>query len=259
MPDSCPARVHSHLGSLRGRDSAPPERSARVKRVFLSVAFAPGSRNRLTEHDLERFPRDTLFDRVGRTLCHAGCLPRKELYEAWEVARRVRRLRRGGRVIDAAGGPGLLAHLMILLDDTSPEAIVVDPTLPPSGATLHAAMVRFWPRLERRVSFVARDVSQFEFASDDVVVSSHACGALSDRILERAIAARAVVAVLPCCHNLTTCETGPFAGWLDGPLAIDAMRAIRLEQSGYRVWTQIISADITPKNRLLMGAPWGLR
>lgn len=196
-----------------------------------------------------------MFDRVGRAICHAGCLPRKELYEAWEVARRVRRLRRGGRVVDAAGGSGLLAHLMILLDDTSPEAIVVDPTLPPSGATLHTALVRSWPRLERRVSFVARDVSQFALASDDVVVSSHACGALSDRILERAIAARALVAVLPCCHNLTTSETGPFAGWLDGPLAIDVMRAIRLEQSGYRVWTQTIPGDITPKNRLLMGVP----
>jgi hypothetical protein len=219
------------------------------------VVFAPGSRNRLTEHDLDRFPADTLFDRLGRTICQAGCLPRKELYEAWEVARRVRRLRRGGRVIDAAGGAGLLAHVMILLDDTSPEAIVVDPNLPPSGATLHTALVRSWPRLEQRVSFVARDVSQFELAADDVVVSSHACGALSDRILERATAARALVAVLPCCHDLTTCETGPFAGWLDGPLAIDVMRAIRLEQSGYRVWTQTIAAAVTPKNRLLMGAP----
>jgi len=224
--------------------------------VFLSVAFAPGSRNRLTEHDLDRFPGDTLFDRVGRVLCHAGCLPRKELYEAWEVARRVRRLRRGGRVIDAAGGAGLLAHLMILLDDTSPEAIVVDPTQPPSATTLHTALARSWPRLDRRVSFVASDISQFDLTSDDVVVSSHACGALSDRILERAIAARAVVAVLPCCHNLTTCETGPLAGWLDGPLAIDVMRAMRLEQSGYRVWTQTIPADITPKNRLLMGMPF---
>ena len=144
---------------------------------------------------------------------------------------------------------------MILLDDTSPEAIVVDPAQPPSSGTLHAALARSWPRLERRVSFVDRDVSQFELRADDVVVSSHACGALSDRILERAIAARAVVAVLPCCHDLTTCDTGPFAGWLDGPLAVDVMRAIRLEQSGYRVWTQSIAADITPKNRLLMGAP----
>ena len=144
---------------------------------------------------------------------------------------------------------------MLLLDDTSPEAIVVDPTLPASSATVHAALTRSWPRLEGRVSFVARDVSEFELTPGDVVVSSHACGALSDRILERAIAARAVGAVLPCCHDLATCETGPFAGWLDGPLAIDVMRAIRLEQNGYRVWTQTIAADITPKNRLLIGVP----
>ena len=144
---------------------------------------------------------------------------------------------------------------MIVLDDTSPEAIVVDPTLPPSGATLHAALAGVWPRLERRVSFVARDISQFELAPGDVVVSSHACGALSDRILERALGVRAFVAVLPCCHDLTTCERGALAGWLDGPLAIDVQRAVRLEQCGYRVWTQTIAADITPKNRLLMGAP----
>ncbi len=221
----------------------------------MSVAFAPGSRNRLTEHDLDRFPGDTLFDRVGRAICHAGCLPRKELYEAWEVARRVRRLHRGGRVVDAAGGAGLLAHLMILLDDTSSEAIVVDPTLPPSSATVHTALANPWPRLEHRVSFVACDISHFGLTPGDVVVSSHACGALSDRILERAIAARAVVAVLPCCHELATCDTGPLAGWLDGPLAIDVMRAIRLEQSGYRVWTQTIAPEITPKNRLLIGVP----
>jgi hypothetical protein len=42
---------------------------------------------------------------------------------------------------------------------------------------------------------------------------------------------------------------------VDGALAIDIMRAVRLEQRGYRAWTQVIPADITPKNRLLIGAP----
>ena len=36
---------------------------------------------------------------------------------------------------------------------------------------------------------------------------------------------------------------------------IDIMRAIRLEQRGYRIWTQRISAAVTPKNRLLLGSP----
>jgi hypothetical protein len=33
------------------------------------------------------------------------------------------------------------------------------------------------------------------------------------------------------------------------------MRAVRLEQQGYRIWTQSIPATVTPKNRLLIGAP----
>ena len=35
----------------------------------------------------------------------------------------------------------------------------------------------------------------------------------------------------------------------------DVVRALRLKQRGYRTWTQSISDDITPKNRLLIGEP----
>jgi hypothetical protein len=63
------------------------------------------------------------------------------------------------------------------------------------------------------------------------------------------------VAVLPCCHDLAACDAGPLSGWVAGPLAVDVLRAIRLEQRGYRVWTQTIPTTITPKNRLLLGAP----
>jgi len=217
--------------------------------------FSPSSRGRLTDRDVDRFPGDTLFPRVARAVCHAGCLPRKELYEAWEMARRVRRLFRGGRVVDLGAGHGLLGQLMLLLDDSSPGALVVDKTLPASSAKLHAALVRAWPRLSGRVTFVASAVEDVEILEADLVVSSHACGALTDRILHRAVAAHARVAVLPCCHDLGSGDTGGLSGWVDGPVAIDIVRAIRLTQQGYRIWTQAISADITPKNRLLLGAP----
>ena len=219
------------------------------------VRFSPSSRARLTTYDLGRFPGDTLFDRLGRAVCAAGCLPRKELYEAWEVARRARRLFRGGRVVDMGGGHGLLAQVMLLLDDSSPAAIVVDTALPPSAAAVHDQLVQAWPRLEGRVTFVNATLEATELGAEDVVVSSHACGALTDRVLARAVAARARVAVLPCCHDVETCDAGPLAGWMDQPLAIDTMRAVRLEQQRYRVWTQAIPVDITPKNRLLLGAP----
>jgi len=218
------------------------------------MTFSPSSHARLTRHDLGRFPGDTLFDRLGRAVCGAGCLPRKELYEAWEVARRVRRLFRGGRVVDLGGGHGLLAQVMLLLDNSSPAALVVDTAVPPSAAKVHAALAAAWPRLVGRVAFAASPLENVELKETDVVVSCHACGDLTDRVLERAVAARAMVAVLPCCHDLATCDSGPLAGWVDRPLAIDILRAMRLERQGYRVWTQTIPAAVTPKNRLLLAA-----
>lgn len=217
--------------------------------------FSHSSKDRLTDYDLGRFPGDTLFHHVARAVCHAGCLPRKELYEAWEVARRTRRRFHGGRVVDLAAGHGLLAQIMLLLDKGSEFALVVDPALPPSAEKVHTALYAAWPRLVGLVHFVPESIDQVEILPTDVVVSSHACGALTDRVLDRAAAARARVAVLPCCHDASTCDTGALGGWVDEALAIDILRATRLEQRGYRVWTQAIPAAITPKNRLLLGAP----
>jgi len=188
-------------------------------------------------------------------VCRAGCLPRKELYESWEMARRVRRLFRGGRIVDLAAGHGLLAHVLLLLDNSSPRALVVDTALSKSHVVLHEMLVEAWPRLNGRIEFHERPLEAVALDADDLVVSSHACGALADLVLARASAARARVAVLPCCQNLAVNDAGPLAGWIDGPLAVDVMRAIRLEERGYRVRTLAVPAAITPKHRLLVGEP----
>ena len=82
---------------------------------------------------------------------------------------------------------------MLILDDTSPQAVAVEQAVPPSAATLHRA--------------------------------------LDDRS-----------------------DPGGLSGWMNDALAIDVMRARRLASAGYRIWTQIIPGEITPKNRLLIGA-----
>ncbi len=219
--------------------------------------FSPSSRGRLTARDFGRFPDDTLFHRIARAVCRAGCLPRKELYEAWETARRVRRLFHGGRVVDVCGGHGLLAHIMLLLDAASPLAVVIDQSIPPSSEKIRDELVREWPRLAGKTAFVERTFDDVEMSADDLVVSIHACGALTDRIIARAVAAHARLAVLPCCHDFASCDSGALTGWMDAPLAIDVTRAVRLQQQGYRVWTQEIPPDITSKNRLLIAAPIG--
>jgi hypothetical protein len=217
--------------------------------------YSLSSRARLTRYDVVRFPSDTLFDRIARAVCDAGCLPRKELFEAWEVARRVRRLFRGGRVVDFCGGHGLLAHVMLLLDDSSPGALVVDTAVPASAGRIHDAIVAQWPRVAKRVERAVGDLEGVALEPTDVVVSCHACGALTDRVIARAAGTRCRVGVLPCCHDLDTRVARDAPAWIDGALAIDLDRVATLKAQGYRVWTQSIPAAITPKHRLLIAAP----
>jgi hypothetical protein len=213
------------------------------------------SRNRLNQRHLPLFPGETLFDRIARAVCRAGCLPRKELYEAWEVARRVHRRFRGGRVVDLASGHGLLAQILLLMDRDIPQALAVDRRIPENAALLAAELRADWPGLAGRIEFLETDLERVTLFSEDLVVSVHACGGLTDLVLERALAAGSRVAVLPCCHDLRSAETGGLQGWLDGPLAVDVTRAALLRSRGYRIYTQTIPGDITPKNRLLMGEP----
>jgi Methyltransferase domain len=217
--------------------------------------FAPSSKARLTSHDLARFPAGTHFDRIARAVCAAGCLPRKELFEAWEVARRVRRRFRGGRIVDLCAGHGLLGQIMLLLDDSSTGVLAVDHRLPPSSSTLACALASVWPRLSGRVTLKEMPLEDVDLCEDDVVVSVHACGGLTDRVIDRAVMARCRLAVLPCCHDLDRAETGRLTGWLDGPVAVDVMRATKLRAIGWRVWTQTIPETITPHNRLLIASP----
>jgi hypothetical protein len=217
--------------------------------------ISKSSRSRLNHYTLDCFPSESLFDRVARAVCEAEALPRKELFEAWEVARRVRRRFRGGRVVDLACGHALLAHIMLLLDGTSPSALAADVTLPPSAAKLSRSLTARWPSLEGRVSLVELPLEKIALEPGDLVVSVHACGLLTDRVLDAAAAARARVAVLPCCHPLGKTDHGGLDGWLAPDMAVDVTRAARLRARGYHVFTAEIPAEITPKNRLLLGEP----
>ncbi len=211
------------------------------------------SKNRLTPGQQSLFPGSSLFDKLARAVCRAGTLPRKELHEAWEMARRVRRRYRGGRVLDLACGHGLLAHIMLILDNSSNSAIAVDNAIPQNAQKLSSALMASWPRLKNRVVYQQIPVQEIAVLADDIVVSAHACGALTDLIIDKAVEQHARVAVLPCCHDAKTSSTGDLEGWMDKSLAVDTARALKLRSAGYRIVTQKIPGDITPKNRLLMG------
>jgi Methyltransferase domain len=208
-----------------------------------------GSTNRLMPQHAALFVDNTLFHKLARTVCEAGVLPRKELYESWEVARRSHRRFRGhrGRIIDWACGHGLMAHALALLFEDA-DVIAWDIRMPPSATTLQQVLRAQWPRLSRVQLATTAPI----LCGTDLVVSCHACGPLTDDVLSAAMEVGAHVVVLPCCQDIKTLDDGGLNGWLEPALAIDVTRAHRLRSAGYQVHTQSIPADVTPKNRLLL-------
>ena len=213
------------------------------------------SRARLTPHNLPSFTGDTLYDAIARAVCEAGCLPRKELFESWAVAKRVHRKVHGLPILELAGGHGLVSYMLLLLDKESGPALCVDKRKPLSVERLEAVLWKAWPRLEGKLEYRECDIDEVCATPQTLVVSAHACGPLTDKVLDVALAARAPVAVLPCCQSTRLCDTAGLEAWLEPGLAIDVTRAHRLRAAGYRTIAQTIPEEITPKNRLLIGLP----
>lgn len=212
-----------------------------------------GSRKKLLVGAQQHYTGETNFDRIARAVCRAQCIPRKELYESWEMAKRVRRHLRGRRIVDLACGHGLLAYMLAVIDPRAETVLAVDQKLPPSAERIAASIEEVYPALAARVTRRQAVIRDVELTADDVVVCAHGCGALTDIVLRRAIAVGANVAVLPCCSDHSRLDAGGLEGWLDADMAIDVMRAMHLRAHDYRVWTLTIPGDITPKNRLLLG------
>ena len=215
-----------------------------------------GSRNKLTPTHARLYPGDGLLDELGRALCTVHCLPRKELHEAWEMAHVVRAHFRGGRVVDLCCGYGLLAQVMLLVNDDGEQAIAVDVKLPKNHAPVRDVVATTFPRLRNLVAFVQTPLTRIAINANDLVVSSHACGTLTDDVLAAAVDVGARVAVLPCCHQFRYRED--LASCADPARAIDDERAERLHLLGYDVWTPSIPVEVSPKNRLLLAAPHAL-
>jgi hypothetical protein len=214
-----------------------------------------GSRHKLTPWHAHLYSGDTVLDALGRALCTARCLPRKELHEAWELAALVRAQFTGvRRIVDLCCGFAVLPHVMLLLDDdVTTHALAVDVKLPQNHLRVHQAITAAFPQLRGRVQFTQAPLDRVALQEGDLVVSVHACGALTDAVLAHAAAAHVPVAVLPCCH--VTRFRADLVDVADPANVIDDERAARMTTGGYRVISERIPEAVSPKNRVLLAAP----
>ena len=231
-----------------------------------------GSRTKLRPRDAATFERaePRLFGELAHAVCSTAVLPRKELFEAWEVACRVdEHFPSATRVADLAAGHGLLAWILLLIaatDGRQRSAVCVDVRMPASADTLGAAITQRWPELHSSMQYVEGGIEHVRASSSVLVTSVHACGPLTDAVLERAVAGGSPVAVMPCCHSLRKQPVPPVPGLTAEMLAerattmgavrvIDEARIDALRVASYEVTTRQIDPEVTPYNRLILARP----
>mmetsp|Transcript_45835 Transcript_45835/g.76426 ORF Transcript_45835/g.76426 Transcript_45835/m.76426 type:complete len:351 (+) Transcript_45835:2-1054(+) len=245
------------------------------------------SRKKLIMEHYDLYQGKQLLDELARTICVAGCIPRKELFEAIEVGVRIHEhfSDHTGRleypfIVDACSGHGLLAWVLLLLSYPTPEsnntalqaAFCVDRTKPPSARILEDVLLAKWPHLAPRMRFVEGDLQNIRPNRGTLLVSVHACGDLSDALIRFAADSQSALALIPCCHetrlfqqNLICLEKKlPKVGRLaetslyedlSTPELVgimDSRRVEKLRVSGFHVKEEHISSDITPKNLLIL-------
>lgn len=278
-----PLRIGLFGGALATRAAALATLARHDRPVS---AWRKNSRNKISRGDARCFEEsgrsgdaDELLCRVGAWIAWAAPdqVPRKELFEAHAVARIVdSRFPGSRRVAELCAGCGLLAVFLALLD---PGRTIrcVDRRQPALASRLMERMDDQWPALAAQVRWEEHDIRcapEGLLGRDELVVSCHACGLLTDEVMVAAMAGKMLrpLVLVPCCHEARPSLPRPqpwmprrswgLWPWLQGGAvhqlggeAVDGARADYLKHVGYHVIVDHIDPAITPANRAIIAEP----
>ena len=223
--------------------------------------------SRLRAADVRHFAGDTTFHQVARAVCTAdAAIARKELPECWAMAERIhdefwRSAEPPRRVVDVAAGHGLLGWFLLALCSQArtkslPVVYAVDERMPASAAKLRDSFGEAFPRLRAQHRYVVGDARDVAATSDTLVAGLHACGGLSDIVIDVALEGLSALALVPCCHSTKIPHDAAAAANVGLDEAIDAARARRLKAAGWAVERDTLCPrEITPKNGLILARP----
>lgn len=212
-----------------------PCRPTRKLRPCHQAEFQTTSNDNHADKDDETIV-EALFHRLARVVCRVDCIPRKELFEAWSMARclvhyffvttpsssssacaALSPLPPPTRIVDVAAGHGLLSWTVLLLvwelnrnkndsNETRPpnlSAICIDTRMPQSADRLAAEILKEWPVLQQQQcwDYVQGPLQGiFQHDRNTLLMGLHACATLTDDLLQLAVMGPSPVAVMPCCH-----------------------------------------------------------
>ena len=220
-------------------------------------SFLPRA-GRIDERCLSAFPGDGLADRFARALAVRRAVPFKEVLESFEFFAAVRKEVRRPVMADLCAGHGLVGVLFALFERGVERIVSIERRPPASRERVLEAACEVGPWVADKLQWLDGKLQrhQTELETGTAIVAVHACGLLTDRSIDLALASGGPVAVMPCCRpHARSPAPVALSRALGGDLAFDVDRTYRLERAGYHVrWTEI-PVGITPMNRVLVGRP----
>jgi hypothetical protein len=232
---------------LRSLNNAPP-----------TVRRYRGRSHVLPARALEQyFASDRLTDRLVRELVLGQVLRWKEILECFEFFDVTRKLVGRSCMADLCCGHGLLGILFALLVEEVERVHLIDTSIPDSLERVLEVATRLGPWVEDKVMISEQDIqaAQSMLPAATGIVCAHGCGALTDQALDLALGLHGPVAAMPCCcHPRSPDAPQVLCQELGVKNGVDVHRTYRLHEAGYQVLWRYIPEDITPMNRIIVGA-----
>ena len=204
----------------------------------------------------EYFSGDSLQNKLLKKLAYTHMLPIKEILESFEYFERIRKKVKAEVMCDLCCGHGFIGILFAIFERKVSKVFLVDKVEPASRQKLIQACIEVAPWIESKIHNIEDEISPESswLEKNMSVVSSHACGILTDLTLDIAMAVNGKVAVMPCCYPEKKCKApNALQSKLGIETAFDIDRTYRLEQAGYHVYWKSVPALITPMNRVIIG------
>lgn len=204
----------------------------------------------------EHFSSDSLQEKFLRAIAAERLLPIKEVLESFEFFARIRKSTRRKTVADLCCGHGLVGILFAMFERGVERVILIDQNEPESRQKLITVASKVAPWITDKIDNRESKISiEDDWIQPDIaIVSSHACGVLSDLCIDIAIKSGGPIAILPCCYPRAACSAPQSLQTQFGlETAFDIDRTYRLEAAGYRVRWGTIPVEITPMNRIVYG------
>jgi len=155
-------------------------------------------------------------------------------------------------IVDNCAGNGLNGIIWALEGKTQ-KVLLLDREINPyfQGLIQYVSTLK-----DINVEYQTADIKEAGLPEADLITSIHACGTLTDRVIEQAIEQGSPFAVMPCCQSQSVHLNDEILKYFENKRDfIDITRVQNAQNNNYNIILRNVDPKITDKNRIIVGFP----